>query len=233
MRTSDRIYVAADSLQNESNRSDDGSESESPCDVCKIGRVGKIYLASSGLSRFEHEDKTKISIQELCKETIDPGRTIRDNIHLIEESLYETCLETARYICEKWIEKFDCLERNPVHIALFGIENESPVVSSIRFHALGPDDPGIEVCKRYNVGADSRDPVDYILGCEVLMDKMKRSGALPNIQGDIRLWLERAMRQCVLYQGEPKTIGGEIALLRIESSGEEVWIQRPDICKDT
>ncbi|MEK6288159.1 MAG: hypothetical protein AABO57_20765 [Acidobacteriota bacterium] len=64
------------------------------------------------------------------------------------------------------------------------------------------------------------------------MDKLNRSGALSNIQEGIGRWLEQAMRQCVLKQAEPKTIGGGIAILKIESSGEEVWIRRPDVCKD-
>lgn len=46
------------------------------------------------------------------------------------------------------------------------------------------------------------------------------------------LWLEKAMNWCVQRQPEPKTIGGEIAILKLESGEKETWIRRPAVCEE-
>lgn len=106
------------------------------------------------------------------------------------------------------------------------------MISAIKFEPLGPDHPAIQVRRVFNVGIDPLDRT-YVLGCPHLVMQARIGFELPEIQSGIVPWLEKAMSWCVQHQPEPRTIGGEIAILKLEPGGQETWIRRPAVCEET
>lgn len=226
-RTPDEIYVAADTQQ--TIMKDDGSEPECTESVCKIVKLGtSTYLASSGLAYLG-----SCEVRGLCEGVFDPDRSIRENIELIHCGLYDKYLKTITDVARNKRQQFDRYKKNPVHVALFGLENESLVISALELIPFGPDDVTVEVDRKHNVGTKRRDP-SYVMGhCQAIKLEEISGGGLPDIDRvGIREWLEASMKRSLAPHEHPKCDGPDFVILRIGIDREEEWIRPSEACKD-
>jgi hypothetical protein len=105
------------------------------------------------------------------------------------------------------------------------------VVSTVKFKPVNFETAGIEVCKCYGLRSDSGNPLYLTMGCHNLIDNASFFGGLYYRGDAIGDWLYGVMRWAIEHQGEPKTIGGEVAILRLDGRGEQ-WIRQPEVCKE-
>lgn len=227
-RTPDEIYVAADTQQTK--MKDDLSGPECTESVCKILKLGtSTYLASSGLAYLEN-----VEVREWCKGVFDKDRSIRENIELIHDCLRDKCLRTITDVALNKKQQFDLdlFKKNPIHVALFGLEYELLVISAIKFSPVGSGNPKIDVCKEYNVGTERTDP-SYKMGyCRAINGV--GGVMLPDIKDvGIKTWIEWAMRLSLAPHKHPKLDGPDFVILRVGVGGEEEeWPRPSEACKD-
>lgn len=146
--TADVICVAADTEQTIIDF-EDGTEDIEP--ACKIAKLGvnvlgeNVYTAIAGLTWRE---KNAFDALATCKRVFDPSKSIEENLELIEKDLDKPYWATIKHLTDTLAGselsaaaksaagKFD----RSLHIALFGFERETAVISGSKF-VPGADDP--------------------------------------------------------------------------------------------
>lgn len=229
IRTDEEIYIAADTLRNQKDRSEEGAISESQEHICKVIERANVVFASSGLNYLI---ETNFYVQEIFKALVDPQKTISKNLDLLEPIIKQKHLDALTYIGAHPEYDYNLIKDNPVHIAIVGLENDKPFMAVIKIFAEGPPNAPTNRIERQNNPGKAFGPVKYYeMGCPDLVEVADGRGCLPNIQDGISEWLDTLMRWAIKNQEEPPTIGGDITLLRVSNAGVE-WINRPEACKE-
>jgi len=226
--TPDEICVAADTERTIIDF-EDGTEDIEP--ACKLAKLGvnvlgeNVYTATAGLTWRE---KHAFDALATCKRVFGPSKSIEENLELIEKDLdkpYRAAIKdlndtlsgsavSAAAKCAA--ERF----QHTLHIALFGFESETPVISAIKFV------PGLDYPIRECVVGPNPFP-SYSMG---LAERLQHVGLMPaNNQLGIKEQLEERMKGSYSYLGRKCP---EYAILRVGSKGEEQWLTQSAACKN-
>lgn len=230
IRTPNEIVVAADSLR----KFIDGRTEL----VCKIVQVGKVFFASSGLALSDGFDIQAIVTQAISERETIAARLVRLE-ELIEQPLREIYEHSRQDDNEAHKKVRELIQRHAVEVAIFGVEEISPVLSVRKFSprdlSVGSE---VRVCGEDNVGVGSEEPSYVALGyCKATMTARDLGimRTTPGLEKDLAAFAQYVVQWEIDKQkgfsDAERFVGGPVDVLWLDEAGGR-WIERKETCPE-
>jgi hypothetical protein len=182
--------------------------------ICKIHSANKIFFASSGIGRGPSFDVDALAAQACSEATSIQQAT--NNFRRVASGPLGEALALIR---TQWPEYFQSkyVDSDPVRIAFFGMEEQRPTVSVLKFRVVTLSATALRL-DEITCSCPGTIPENKIL---VLV--LGQTDASAGYQDDQKLWNSnpiRAIKRVILAeaQARPDTVGPPIDILRIDAN---------------
>ncbi len=224
VRTGNEIVVGADSLALIGTKSDRGTL------VCKIGNVGTVFFAVSGLL---HDRTTGFSITQVIERAAEKAtspREIANEVKVLALRRLPNMVANIRHEDPQYFMT-EIRDKIATSVLVFGVEEGQVALHWVGFRVREVSSTGLllesESIECPGRMCPSNGPVSVRLGRHDAIDAF-----LEQNPGIWKIGLVDAVRELVELQIEatPSLVNGPIDIIRVTREGHE-WIQRKEQCE--